>query len=89
MPDALEQNLVAAVAHAVAGPTPIVADLAHVHRRADYVLEAARALCRWYHRDKSGCQCGGDQRRCHAGTIYEDDARAIVVAYLKHGWLQQ
>lgn len=61
-------------------------ELALAVRRTMQMNLASKAVCRSYG-PKNGCHCRGDDARCHAPELWADEARAVVMAFEKMGWL--
>jgi len=54
---------------------------------SEAVTIAARALCGLYGR--KGCLCRGDRVRCHAVSLWAEEAAAVVRALHKAGMLRR
>lgn len=54
-------------------------ELARIASRVVLVRTIAQAACKVWG-PAGGCYCKGSDARCHAPTIYEPEARAIVLA---------
>jgi hypothetical protein len=61
-------------------------ELADAVRRSMRIAYAAQVLCRFYG-PREGCHCHGNDANCHAPRLWEDEARAFVVAFERRGWL--
>jgi hypothetical protein len=59
-------------------------ELAAVVKRTLLMNLASQTLCRHYG-PKSGCHCKGNIAHCHAHTLWEDEARAIVEGFEQAG----
>lgn len=59
-------------------------ELAVAVKRTLLINEAARILCRYYG-PKEGCHCKHVDSNCHAYTLWEPEARAVVVGFERIG----
>jgi hypothetical protein len=62
-------------------------ELADAVKRTLLINEAARILCRHYG-PQHGCHCKGVDDHCHAHTLWEPEARTLVVGLDRIGALK-
>lgn len=59
-------------------------ELAVAVKRTLLINEACRILCRYYG-PQNGCHCKGIDANCHATTMWEPEARALVIGFERIG----
>jgi hypothetical protein len=59
-------------------------ELAAAIKRTLLINNAAQSLCRHYG-PKNGCHCKGVEANCHSHTLWEPEARDIVMGFERIG----